>query len=251
MSNRSKRNRTLPMPKTARPTQTNQLRTLRRSIVGESYIPSEVPPVVTGQPWNPATLMFKMSLSPSGNADYKFLKLKEVIMNQLGFANTPPANINFDVRIQSVAIWIDNGSVVFTPADFLSYSLAELARIDSYPMKNMYARVGYRYPLHLQSTTLTTKNTNVNPILWGIAVSVATSAQFAVNILWKGSETKAAIKVIKYKYRDSESSLLKALQNKLDAETFKLVEQEFLQGESSDDDDQISNISKLSLNDRV
>lgn len=178
------------------------MRMVRQLVSGSSYIPTEMPPVITAQPWNNVDLLFKMSTTTPGVIENLSLsKLLDHLKNQCGFSSVLGAN--FDVRIQSVACWMTEvGHCSLYPFDFITGSVAELSRLDSFAQKNMYARVGFHYPAHLQSATMSTASTkSVN--IFGLASTVSSAFDICLKILWKGADTKTAIEVVEYVYPHS------------------------------------------------
>nr|UCR92559.1 MAG: hypothetical protein [Chaq-like virus] len=170
------------------------------NIQGGKYIPSEMPPVITSQPWNPCTVMFQTNAS-STLSFIKFSDLKSRMKTQLGFNNTPADRIDFDIRIESFSLWAvaDKVHLVAYPTDFLSNSGVELSRIESHSQRNMYARIGYRFPSHLYITPLSTSGASNRNIL-GFVSSAATSLEVHVRVLWKGADTALAIPRVTYDY---------------------------------------------------
>lgn len=164
---------------------------------GSRLSPPEYPPVVVAQPWNTATVMIRKA-----NLTSYAVTLKEIryfIKGQLGFNNlqdtaSDKSNIHFELRIQSISVWLlaQKGSLMLQPIDFTRYSksdnaVVELTRIDSFSQKNMYARVGYQYPLAVQSHAVSTAK---EPDLMVAALTSGTGdLEIHLHVLWRGASS--------------------------------------------------------------
>lgn len=219
--------------------QQQNVRSVRRLLSGGSYTPSEMPPVITAQPWNTMHLLVKISVESGDVKNFTFDDIKTHIINQAGFSGVNTASINFDIRVQSVAGWMQEvGHISLYPFDFITGSAAEFSRIDSYAMKNMFARVGFVYPAHIQSSTFTTAKTGRTNI-FGLAVTVAASVDICLHILWKGANTKTAVEVLSFEYptrtRSTRHKALRDIREKLSS--LELALDEAAHSSDSDRDD--------------
>lgn len=185
-------------------------RYIRSLLSGADYLPTEVPPVVVSQPWNNVTIMFRLEVtSASTQNSFTVMKLKAYMLKQLGFAIATAEKVDFDFRIQSLAMWmIEPGHIVLFPYNFSDSTTAELSRIESHSMKNMYARVGYHYPSHLQSSTLSTRQ-NGTAELFGLALSAKSVVEMHIRILWKGADSQVGVQRTVFEYGDVLANPLK------------------------------------------
>lgn len=197
---------------------------IRRMISGTTFIPSEMPPVVNAQPWNNVRLLFKVTTTSSSDKSVTLSDLREHCHNQLGFSKST-SSAHYDLRIKSVLAWMEEvGHLSMYPLDFVNGSSAEFARVDSYAMKNMYARVGYHYPAHVQASTLSTKKTGTVNIVT-FSTTVAATLNVAIEILWKGADTVQASEVKLYTYPKKRVGALRAQLTDL-VEEIRLLELE-------------------------
>lgn len=169
-------------------------------LTGGRFIPTEMPPVIVTQPWNSATVMFQRNTSSVLNFT-TFGDLKKQMRVQLGFTTAAVETLDFDVRIESISMWAnaDKVHIVLYPANFIMSNAVEFSRVESHGQKNMFARVGFRFPAHISATPMSTSySSNVN--ICG-HVSTATSlCEMHIKILWKGASTALAIPHTTYDY---------------------------------------------------
>lgn len=197
---------------------------VRRMISGATFTPSEMPPIINAQPWNNVRLLFKISVSSNNDKAVTLADIREHCHNQLGFSKST-TSAHYDLRIKSIAAWMEEvGHISMYPLDFVNGSAAEFARVDSYSMKNMYARVGYHYPAHVQASTLSTKKTQTCNLVM-FSTTVGATVNIALDVLWKGADTVQASEVKTYVYPKKRAVALRKDLTHL-VEELSLLEQE-------------------------
>lgn len=192
MSRRMSRRRAVPI-------------TPSNAFTGRRTYPSEYPGVVIGQPWNSAVVLIRKG--SSSKLSLKVDDVRTAMKNQLGLNNIPESsdtskNVQFELRLQHIAIWFsaDKGKLCVMPMDVVNNSssrLIELARLDSYGVKNMYARVGYDYPLSIKSVPLSTATDFSQPIA-EIYCTGTGDLEIHLSVLWKCSYS--VLSVLEYVY---------------------------------------------------
>lgn len=168
-------------------------------ISGFKYTPSEMPPVITSQPWNSVVVMFQVTSSTELQS-LTLLDLKKKMRIQLGFNKVLEANIEFDVRLESISMWAvaDKTHLVMFPADYTRTDNIELSRVESHAQRNMYARVGFRFPAHISATPMSTRSTTKTVL--GYVSSVSSTCEIHVKLMWKGADTALAVPRVDYDY---------------------------------------------------
>lgn len=186
---------------------TNSRRT--SDFVGLKTLPSEMPPVVNTVPWNQATLILKKTAS-STHFQCKISDLTTTAKSQLGFSNVEPVadtpkNIAFEFRLQSFSVWSE-ASISAYPIDLVrgtsdSKAQVELMRLDSFPMKNMFARVGFNFPAQVQALPLA----SIRDADQVITVFNILNKDFEIHyhVLWRGAYS-AELK-LKFDYVNSST----------------------------------------------
>lgn len=164
---------------------------IKRMVNGQIVVPSEYPPTFASQPWNNITLIMRKTVSSTYT-----ISQSEILYFLKGQAGFNDVTVNFDYRVKSIKAWaITEGSALsMFPMDFAHDTAGnkiELCRIDSNAMKNMYARVGYRWPSHLQNLTLSTASTKASLV---VINTNATELEIHFEILWRGAETASLLK---------------------------------------------------------
>lgn len=166
-------------------------RSTGNSMMGHMTAPSDVPPTITATPWNPLTV--RQSLR-TANGYIKLSDLHSATCTQLGLQkDVDSSSMTLDYRIVSISVWLKtDGSFGLFPIDFVNSDKTnpnEYARYDSNSMKNMFARVGFVYPISAQTCVL--NSVNASAVCLAFLAAGATSA-FEVHwrILWRGASTK-------------------------------------------------------------
>lgn len=165
------------------------------SLSGSKFIPSDDPPVLTGQPWNSIIIDTNFSV-PVGNWTYfKFDDLYKCLINQCGFNNAN--NIQFEVRFLNLAIWAaeqsQNTNMTYArlcvmPMDVFNNNQIELTRLESNCVRNKFAKVGYNYPLNISSLPLVV-NSETKTVIVSCQTSVQCMAILHLKILWRGAKS--------------------------------------------------------------
>lgn len=157
---------------------------------GTKFIPSDDPPVISGQPWNSIIIDTSFSI---GTGSFSFFKLKDLhacLLNQAGFNGSK--SVEFEVRFQSVSLWsVETGSVQYSRLcvmvmDLFNDNAVELVRLDSNSMKNKYAKIGYHYPLSHSSAPIKVMSTAGDATIISAQSSVAATGVLHIKILWRG-----------------------------------------------------------------
>lgn len=141
---------------------------------GRSFRPNLVPPIFSHQPWNGVTLRLVKELGTSSIA-ICFDDLDDPLCKQLGAYYVPdPANSNnvknilLEYRLDSMSVW-NMGERAFLRVmalDFLTKSRSELVTMDSSPMKNMFACVGYVWPVAHQQHVIFSGDQNKENVIY-------------------------------------------------------------------------------------
>lgn len=177
------------------------------NIMGMKIIPSDEPPVLTGQPWNSIIIDTDMEITANSFTSYTTDKLWESLTNQAGFHGQ---NLTFEVRIDSIQVWayekhFDTSNVAyerfcFCPLNFLSGTGIEMTRIESNSVRNKFAKAGYKYPVTI-STVPFTLSSDIKVALFSMSASVASKAIIHIRLLWRGANAGFKINVTTNQYR--------------------------------------------------
>lgn len=194
--------------------------------VGYKTTPSENPPSFNGNPWNAATILCKMSPGANGSDTFKINQLRNVMKSQLGFTNLtdptePKSAMAFEIRFVSFSCWLIDSTVNFRtlsvyPFDIINSTTSETTefiRLDSNSGRNVFARVGYTYPLSFQAVPIDTVRYSNFHILRAAFSSGVLEINF--HILWRGSYT-GELKLFYAPRDDSFSELDLDLDTRLD-----------------------------------
>lgn len=162
---------------------------VRRMLSGQVLVPSELPPSFPAQPWNNMTVIIRKQVSAKVY-NLTPAELLYFLKSQAGFNGC--TEVHFDFRIKQIRAWATSNDATYLVIYAVDFShdttsnAVELARIDSNAMRNMYARVGYRWPSHLQNTTLSTASSKSK-----IAqlVTDSTTLEIHLDINWRGAES--------------------------------------------------------------
>lgn len=160
---------------------------------GSKYLPSEMPPVVNTVPWNHATIIVKQT----SGTDLTIGLLRDNIKAQLGFANMEPVSdvkkdFSCEIRLQGFSAW-SSDAITALPIDIvrgtssLKDSQVELMRLDSFPMKNMFARIGFTFPLAVQATPLSSIRDKDQKVVVFIC---SKEVIIHCHLLWRGAHSK-------------------------------------------------------------
>lgn len=162
---------------------------------GRRFIPPLIPPQFTCQPWNNIVVRFRNTLANSV-ASITVEDLAKNLTTQAGLCQSDstkkPINpIPVDVRIQKVMCWIDDkattsGMLTLYPYDFDAKT--ELAVLESTAQKNMYACVGYAWPISHQTRVLD-NTTRKDTVLLIIDATNKVDYEMHFHILWRGSNS--------------------------------------------------------------
>nr|QMI58124.1 ORF [Chaq-like virus]QMI58127.1 ORF [Chaq-like virus] len=162
-------------------------------LTGNKFVPSDDPPVLSGQPWN--TIVIDTSLSiPTGNWSYfKISDLYKCLQNQCGFNSG--SGIFFECRLLSVSLWAAEKSqsvstMTYTRLcvmvmDVVHDNSTELIRLESNAMRNKFAKAGYHYPITISSVPLKI-DTNISTILVSAQASTQCEGILHLKVLWRG-----------------------------------------------------------------
>lgn len=159
---------------------------------GHTYQPSMLPPLFSLQPWNAATVRF-VAIVTAAQELFLTIAAKDVydkMINQLGlyYFNTQAYPISVEWRLQAYSAWskAEKGFLRTLPMDFIRADKpSELTNVDSMTQKNMYAAVGYQYPVAHTNHVLTTDST---PVLL-IDAPTGKEVEIHFKVLWRGANT--------------------------------------------------------------
>lgn len=115
---------------------------LNTQIKGGRFRPSLMPTQFTTNPWCNITVRIMQN---TANHYFTTVDIAKQLIAQFGIASS-----TLELRIISVSAWAFKANqITIWPTDFLSTSNAqELAVCNSMAQKNMYACVGYKYPMN-------------------------------------------------------------------------------------------------------
>lgn len=161
---------------------------VRRMLNGQVITPSDYPPTFAAQPWNNMTLIIRKTVT--GTYDISQSELLYFLKGQAGF-NGCKEILHFDYRVRAIRAWAmsDGSSLTMYAMDFshdTSANAIELCRVDSNAMRNMYARTGYKWPAHLQNTTLSTGSSKSKIAVFA---TDATKLEIHLDMHWRGAES--------------------------------------------------------------
>lgn len=164
---------------------------LRQAISGMIFSPSEMPPSYCGQPYASITLIIRDNTK---NFVLNVASIRRNLCYQAGFADK---DVHFDFRLQSIAAW-GMGATTLTcfPKDYIhgKDGAVEITRIDSNGMKNMYPRIGFRYPIAHQSLNLSTsRDTGQKETQLCEFITDSGSLEVHAKILWRGADSRAPV----------------------------------------------------------
>lgn len=157
------------------------------NIRGGTFRPPIVPQVYSLTPFN--TVLIRLRESAKSPWNISIGDVHAVMTKQLGFTGINfTGDGGFEVRFMSIMVWnITDGNSDLTVAvrDPSGTASTELARVDSMGMKNMYARIGFNYPISISSCVYhSVKDGNKQ-----IASIYATRPGYEVHlkIMWRGA----------------------------------------------------------------
>lgn len=164
---------------------------------GKRFQPTLMPSQFTSQPWNNATIRIKLTQAQlSAAANYlQSATIIDIAQKQLGLiADTKALSIEF--RIQKFSAWAIGGEALrILPIDFVNgASTSELIVLDSMAQKNMYACVGYQYPMSHQVKVINSAKTSIN-IMY---IESDNTVEIHLNVLWRPSNQGKLISGYEY-----------------------------------------------------
>lgn len=174
---------------------------------GKRTVPSEMPPVMTMEPWNTATLVHRSDVKSVVTVTVD--TLRTIARNQLGFGNTDDtvenARIGFEFRIQSFSVWgVEGKTLTVYPIDLIRATATgtqvELGRFDSVAMKNMYPRVGYVYPGAIRATPFSTSRDKTIKIL--VIKGDTGTIELHFHVLWRGAHSAELVRAFDFRRTD-------------------------------------------------
>lgn len=161
----------------------------RNRLSGSKFIPSDDPPVISGQPWNSIVIDTSFIIGTGSFSYFKFKDLHACLLNQAGFNGAK--SVDFEVRFQSVSLWsVETGDVQHSRLcvmimDLFNDNSVELVRLDSNSMRNKYSKVGYNYPLSHSSAPIKVMSIS-DAVIISAQSSVAATGVIHLRVLWRG-----------------------------------------------------------------
>lgn len=205
--------------------QTRQSFQLRQAITGSMFTPSEMPPTFCGQPYANITLIIRVKDS---SVTVNVTLIKKTLTYQAGFADK---DVDFDFRLQSIAVWgIGSTNLVVFPKDFIHSKdgSVEITRLDSNAMKNMYPRIGFKYPFSHQSLNISTVRDaggSRETQLCEIKADMG-SLEIHAKIHWRGADSRQAVLLYDYPAPKTPEGRIAELQKQLNELKFALIDNE-------------------------
>lgn len=167
---------------------------IHRQMNGHTYTPSDHPPVVSTAPWSQTTIRYRPD--PKDHMWIKGADVREAFACQLGFADKTGIalpDVHFEFKMQSIAVWLlGEGLLQVQPLDVVANDGSrEYARLESFTVKNMYAKVGYVYPITAQNYVVSTKT----QVALAYVSSTPVQLEVHLRVLWRGANA-ASLKLV-------------------------------------------------------
>lgn len=180
---------------------------------GQRFQPSLMPSQFSSQPWNNATIRHK--IAQNSGSYLTSATLINVIQRQLGLSVTDSQRkdlfLPIEYRILKFSAWAIGGtSLRILPMDYLSgTSTSELTVLDSMAQKNMYACVGYQYPMSHQVKVLSAQSDKYNVFY----LEADSTVELHISILWRPSDQGKLTLKFEYVKEDTKSKRHKTTMN--------------------------------------
>lgn len=175
------------MPASKRNTSRSNITSSSRIIRGGTFKPPIVPQVFSLTPFNQVIIRLREAAKVPWNLSIGDIHV--VMTKQLGFTGINfTGDGGFEFKLISIMVWnvVDSNSdltvAVRDPSGTIS---TELSRVDSMGMKNMYARVGYNYPISVSSCVYHSVKDASKPL--ASVYATRPGYEVHVKILWRGA----------------------------------------------------------------
>lgn len=168
---------------------------VRIATSGNIFTPSITPTIITVQPWNHVNLRIYVKLAAT-SLSYTVEKVWQALATQVGMYKDAAALqtktfMPMDLRFQAIQAWDIAGSnipgiVRLFPINFETQQ--EMLIAESIGQKNMWARIGYRWPNNLANFTHSS-TVHKDNIVFQIDGTDSTFLEIHLTVLWKGANS--------------------------------------------------------------
>lgn len=162
-------------------------------LAGSKFVPSDDPPVLSGQPWNVIVVDTSIDIVSGAWSYFTYSDLYKCLLNQCGFYGS--TKVSFECRFQSFSLWAaeenSEKGFVYTRLcvminDLLKDNSVELTRLESNAMRNKFAKAGYHYPLTISAVPF-----KITEAATTVIASIQTSSKcngiLHLKVLWRGA----------------------------------------------------------------